>query len=421
MTKHTTIYPLSAVRTLALHAQGLAKGTTGASSPAAPEAIYEAVDRIGCVQIDTLQLVQRSHYLALWSRLGCYNPADFDRVAYGDPGQNNRRLFEYWLKEACYIPLTEYRYRLPLMRFHREGGHRWSVAWAQEHQNAEMITQVAARIQADGALRSADFEHNGKRPGSWWSWKPAKHALEYLYNRGELMIANRVNFQRVYDLRERVLPDWVDTAEPTHEETIRHMLIRAAGALGVCSPLQTADYVRIKRTEAGPFVDQLIEEGVFVPIQARLADDKLYSLIVPRENLPLLEQAADGTLGAERTTFLSPFDNLFWAKQRDMQLWNFQQTLEAYKPEPTRKWGYYCLPILHRERFVGRFDPKLERKAGLLRLKALYLEPGVAPDATLVADVAGAMRDFMTFHRAKDLAIERSEPKAFGKKLLQAM
>ncbi|MCZ7544129.1 MAG: winged helix DNA-binding domain-containing protein [Anaerolineae bacterium] len=134
-----------------------------------------------------------------------------------------------------------------------------------------------------------------------------------------------------------------------------------------------------------------------------------------------MRRAADGALPPRHTTFLSPFDSLFWARDRDMQFWEFRQVLECYKPEAQRIWGYYCLPILHRDRLVGRFDPKLERDTGTLRLKTLYLEPGVAPDEPLVAEVAAAMRDFMAFHDATDLVIERSDPLAFGAKLRAAL
>jgi uncharacterized protein YcaQ len=417
MAEHTTPYPLSAVRALALYAQGLTE------KPPAPtrETIYAAVDRIGCVQIDTLQLVHRSQYLALWSRLGRYDPDDLDHVAYGDGTDGTRRLFEYWLKEACLIPLTEYRYRLRMMRWYREGNHRWGSTWLNQPGSREITAAVLERIRREGGLRSADFEHMGERPSSWWGWKPAKRALEVLYNQGELMIARREKFQRVYDLRERVLPEWVDATEPTEDETTRHLLMRAARALGICAPLQAADYFRVKRTEAKPHLERLIAEGALVPVKATLADGKTHSLVTPREHIPLLQRAAEGALTATRTTFLTPFDNLLWARGRDKQLWGFTQVLEAYKPEPQRIWGYFCLPILHRDRLVGRFDPKLERKTGLLRLKALYLEPDTAPDAELAADVASAMRDFMAFHGARDLVVERSTPAAFGTKLLKAL
>ena len=424
MVNPTTVYPLAAVRALALHAQGLTT-LPGAEPPPTPDAIYAMIDRLGCVQLDTLQMVQRSQYLVVWSRLGRYDPADMDRLLC-DPeaiarGQNNRRLFEYWMHAACLIPLTEYRYRLGMMRWFAEGKSHWGAEWASKSANVELKTAILERIRREGPLRAADFEHKSERRGSWWDWKPAKHALEGLYNAGELMIAGRVRFQRVYDLRERVLPDWVDVSEPTPAETDRHRLQRAVRALGICQPAQAADYARMKRTEAKPLVDELIAGGDLVPVSAALSDGQARTLIVHRDAVPLLEAAADGATPPRRTTFLSPFDNLFWARDRDVQFWNFRQALEAYKPPPQREWGYFCLPILHHDRLVGRFDPKLERRAKTLRLKALYLEPDVVPGEELVADVAGALRDFMGFHGAGSLVIERSQPAEFGEKLLSAV
>ena len=143
--------------------------------------------------------------------------------------------------------------------------------------------------------------------------------------------------------------------------------------------------------------------------------------MVHRDNLPLLQRAADGEISAGRTTFLAPFDSLFWARDRDRILWGFQHLLEFYKPAHERIYGYFCLPILHKERLVGRFDPKLERETGVLRVKALYLEPGLNPDDELVAGVAAAMRDFLTWHGAKQIEIEKSDPVAFSEKLAHAL
>lgn len=433
MVKTDTIYTLPAVRALALHAQGLT-APAGAEPVPTSDAIYNVVEQIGCLQMDTLQVVQRSHYLALWSRLGCYDPADLDRLIYGDltslpgettwpQGENSCRLFEGWLHAACIIPLAEYRYRLPGMRRRREKPAKWTQKWLSQPGNVELLQHVMEQVRCEGPLRSADFEYKGPKRGSWWDWKPAKRALEYLFGCGDLMIARRVsNFQRVYDLRERVLPVWVDTTEPTREEMLRHVLEFAVRAFGICQPAQAADYAHheINRTEARPVVEALIADGIVVEVRAELSDGQVHTLIVHRRNLPLLEQAGDGALTPRRTTFLSPFDNLFWVQNRDRQLWNFWQVLEAYKPKDQRKWGYFCLPILHQDRLIGRFDPKLERQAGVLRLKALYLEPGVEPDDELVASVATAMRDFMAFHSAQDLIVERSESPAFGQKLLAA-
>ncbi len=399
-----TVYPLHALRTLALKAQGL-------------DAPARAVDRLGCVQIDTLQMVRRSQYLVLWSRLGSYDPADFDALAAAE----DRRLFEGWQHAACLIPLAEYRYQIPHQRHLREQPARHSESWLADPENVELTQTVLERIRREGALRTSDFEGDGHRRGSWWDWKPAKHALEHLYAWGDLMIAGRVNFQRVYDLTGRVLPDWVDVTEPSLEERDRFWVERGAKALGVCTARQAGDYTWMKITHAQPQVDALLKTGALTEITGELEGGKTGQLLVHREALPLLERAADRDLQAGRTTFLSPFDSLFWAGRRDEQLWGFRKALEAYLPASKRTYGYFCLPILHRDRLVGRFDPKLERKTGTLRLKSLYLETGIKADEALVADVAAAMRDFLAFHAASDLVIETSRPASFGKKLAAAL
>ena len=405
-------YPLTALRTVALHAQGL--GAPAQAVPG-PDAIYAAVRQVGCVQIDTLQMVHRSHLLTLWSRLGAFDPADFDRLAYS-PAQ--RRLFEGWQHAACFIPLEDYRYQMPHQRQLREGPKDWYQRWLEQNMHAELVPAVLERIRQEGGLRASDFGSDGHKPSGWWDWKPAKVALEYLYAFGELFIAERVNFQRVYDLTERVLPDWVDTTEPTADARDRYWIEQGARALGVFDPLQAADYSYRKRTPGRPVLQALQREGILMPIQAELSDGQAHEWLVHRELLSLLQQAADGALTAGRTTFFSPFDSLFWGRDRDEQLWGFRQRLEAYTPAPKREWGYFCLPILHHDRLVGRLDPKLERQTHTLRLKALYLEAGVQPDDALVSDVAAALLDFMRFHRAENLVIERSQPAEFGQRLL---
>jgi uncharacterized protein YcaQ len=411
------VYSLASLRAFALHAQGLSTPLGKEPSPTL-DAIYDVIDRLGCLQLDTLQRVHRSHFLVVWSRLGRYTPSDLELLAYGG---EERRLFEYWFHGVCYVPLSEYRYRLSMMRkSNQEGG--WNTQWLMQEGIPDLIQAVLERVRAEGPLRVADFKHDGPKRGSWWDWKPAKRALEVLYNRGDLMIAGRTNFQRHYDMAARVLPGWVDLSEPSLEETSRFVLERAVKALGICSPAQVSDYsYDMKRGEARPYVEALVKEGIFVPIRARLSDQKEHDLIVHRDNLTLLEMAADGSLVADRTTFLSPFDSLFYPRGRDLLLWNFQQVLEAYKPAKDRKWGYFCLPILHRDRLIGRFDPKLDRKTGTLHIEALYLEPGIKLTQAMLTEVARAMRDFMSFHDAQDLLIEHSQPKSFGKRLLAAL
>jgi uncharacterized protein len=409
-----TTYPLSAVRALALHAQLLDRPLDSTPAPNL-DSVYEVIDHLGAVQIDTLQMIARAHYLAVWSRIGMYDPSLFDQLF-----SRERKIFEDWYHAACYIPMHEYRYQLPRQRKTRDGGHHWYADWINEPGNRKMVAAVTRQIRAEGGLRASDFDNPDHKRGSWWDWKPAKVALEYAYSYGDLMIAERVKFQRVYDLTERVLPLWVDTIEPTDTERDRFWVERGAKALGVGLPRNPGDYTWMGIGKSRRIVSELVKAGVLVEIQGETMTD-VQTLIIHRDNLPLLEKAASGQICPRRTTFLNPFDNFWWAQDRDEVLWGFRHSIEMYVPAAKRVYGYFCLPILHKDRLVGRFDPKLERKDRLLRLRALYLEPGVKADEELVDAVAGAMRDFMAFHQADDLVIESSQPKVFGRKLLKAL
>ena len=336
-------YPLAAARALALHTQQL-DAPPQADAPPGADAIYDTIDRVGWVQLDTLQMVQRSQYIALWSRLGPYETKDFDRLVFGNgtlEGTNDRRLFEYWMHAACIIPLSLYRFTIPAMRRHANPAGKRRREWLLDPANIAVLDEVMAYIRENGLARSADFERTDGRRGTWWDWKPAKIALEHLYNTGELTIANRVNFQRIYGITETVLPEWVNTASPTEEEAYLTLLDKSARALGVCAPMQIPDYFHMKRTPAKPLVQRMLDEGTLVPVNVELDDGPYAEQVVHRANLPLLERAADGGIIPRRATFLSPFDSLFWAKGRDMHYWGFQQILEAYKPAPAENMGLF--------------------------------------------------------------------------------
>jgi uncharacterized protein YcaQ len=413
-----TIYPLSAVRALALYSQGLVKANVADSRPSLAT-IQRTIERVNYIQIDTLNLIQRSQYITLWSRLGSYAPVDFDRLVYS---AEERTLFEGVQSVAAIIPLRDYRYQLGQGDRGRQTLLRWYEHELEVAQSHELVPVVLERIRREGALRAADFDYDGPRRGSWWDWKPAKTALEYLFVKGDLMIANRVNFQRVYDLTERVLPAWVETSPPSPEERDRYWFEQGLIALGICLPAQVAEYgFHMRRAYPKALGAELLKQGVLVPVQATLADGDTHELVVHRDQLENLQQAADGVIRADRTTFLSFFDSLFWCRGRDMLLWGYRNLLEAYVPEKKRQYGYFCLSILHQGGLVGRFDPKLERKTGVLRVKALYLEQGVQPDEELVSGVASAMRGFMKFHNARELVIEKSQPEEFREKLLKAI
>jgi uncharacterized protein YcaQ len=410
-----TIYPLSALRAMALHAQFLTT-PNGASPAPTPDTMVALVTALGYVQIDTLNVVNRAHYVTLWARLGSYQLDDFDKLIYT---ADQRRLYEGWGHAASVIPLEHYRY------------HRWRTdqkysfnpgyhEWLNKDSSRELVDQALARIRSEGGLRVGHFEYDGPQRGVWYDWKPSKKALEALFAWGDLMVADRVNFQRVYDLKERVLPEWVDTTPVPAETARRFCLEQAAKALGVFEPRHLTLYAYMRATPVRSEIKALVNESTLVEIQGESMKG-VKKWMVHRDNLPLLQRAADGEIDARRTTFLAPFDSLFWARERDQMLWGFKQLLESYKPAKDRVYGYFCFPILHKDRLVGRFDPKLERKSGVLHLKALYLEPCIKPDDELVAAVATAVRDFLSWHGVKSLKIETSDPAAFGEKLRGAL
>jgi uncharacterized protein YcaQ len=405
-------YPLKSARALALATQNLHESTGQDSGQVDQEVIYKIVTGLGCLQIDTIQIIERSQYLVLWSRLGNYHKSDLDRLIY-EP--NKRRLFEGLQHAACLIPVEDYRYQLPRMHSvqqkHLELDH-----WLAKPENQALCRSVYERIREEGPLRARDFEYNGPKRSGWWDWKPAKNALEYLTAWGDLMITDRINFQRVYDLRERVLPQWVEIEVPTIEERDRYWLEQGVKALGICQLMQAAAYSYRKRVRS--IFQDLVEEGVFVEVKVHISDGSIAPFIVHKDNLEMLEKAAAGEILTRRTTFLSPFDNLFWARGRDEQLWNFRNLLEAYKPASTREWGYFNMPVLHHDRLIGRIDPKLDRKHARLIVRGFYLEPGVELEQELILGLALAFRSFMDFHQAKELVFERDEDTQLGARIL---
>ena len=410
-------YPLAALRATVLHAQRLtAPARTPRSSLA--DRIVDLVTALGYVQVDTLHVVHRAHDLTLWSRLGRYRLADFHQLIYAD---GHRRLYEGWGHAASIMPLEHFS----LQRWRSDRTVSYNPAfgvWVRKAASARLMARTLERVRAEGGLRVGEFEREADRDGSreWYPWRPSKMALEALFARGDLMVSKRVHFQRVYDLRERVLPGWVDATPVDPDQARRACLEQAARALGVFDPRHLTFYGYMRATPARSLIRALIEDGVVVPIRGE-STAGARTWMVHRDNLPLLERAADGAIPAERTTFLSPFDSLFWAGRRDELLWGFEHLMEFYKPAAQRVHGYFSLPILHRDRLVGRLDPKLDRASGVLRLEALSLEPGVKPDEELMAGVAQAMRDFMAWHGATGLEIAKSRPAGFAKKLRSAL
>lgn len=367
--------------------------------------VLALVRRLGCVQIDTIHVVARSPYFVLWSRLGAYDPRWLDELLCPD-----RAVFEYWAHAASIIPIEHWPLFRSRMLQHANGETRW---WADfRRDNAEVIDHVIKEIRARGPLGSADFaappDHKG---GGWWEWKPAKHALDMLWTTGQLMIERRVNFHRRYDLRERLLPDWSDAALPSEDERRRQLAEIALRAMGLATVRQLADYFRQRQDGLSHILEEFATTGLAERVQVA---DWPVPAYVHRQAL-----SYESARAPSHTTLLSPFDSLIWDRERTRALWGFDYTIECYVPAPKRRYGYFVLPILHRGALIGRLDAKAERKAGIFRIKALFLEPGIEFDEAMAHDVAEALRSCAEWHQTPEIVIERAEPAAV-QPLLQA-
>lgn len=418
---------LDEARGLALAAQRL-DGLDGAQPPGAATTATDVaamIDTLGVLQIDTISVVARTQYLTLWNRLGAYDRDLLDGLLY--PG---RAIFEYWSHAASILPMSDYRWYREDMRLAHER-HMWGSVRDWMVENPAIIQQTLETIRERGPMASADFERptDGRRasPWDWFGPKESRRALDVLWTAGDLMVHSRRAGQKVYDLRERVLAEAFgeaaphDDALPDAAERLRHFAARTVRALGVVTPRWLWDYFRLREydmlahpdarsgslvTRATGLLASLEREGLVMPVAVEGLDGAAWMAV---ESLPALERLRAG--GAPtRTALLTPFDSLIWDRARARGLWNYEVRFEAYIVPEKRRYGYYCLAILHRGRLVGRLDPKMDRKERRLIVRALYLEPGVTPDADLLDGIATALRDLAAFLGARTITVERAEP-----------
>ena len=398
-------------RNLHLLAQGLLRPPRARATRARLRA---AIERMQLLQIDTIHVVARSPYLVLFSRLGAYPPAWLgDALASG-------RIFECWAHEACFVPANSY----PLLRHgSNPRDHHWAHKHAQRthRDQREGMNRLLAYVREHGAVKASDFDRPRKDKGNgWWGWKDEKRWLEALFALGELMIARRENFQRVYDLAERVIERLgMQTAERLDPATIRRtQILRSVHALGVTQARWIADYFRLGRKVAEDELGDSVERGELLRVDVHGWETPGY---VHRDHADSLERARNGRLRASHTTLLSPFDPVVWDRARASALFDFDYTLECYTPAPKRRYGYFVLPILRRGRLVGRLDAKAHRAEGGFEVKALYLEPSVKIDGAFTVDVAEAIQACADWHETPSVVVRRTEPKAFRSTLRSAL
>lgn len=353
---------LAAARRIAIAAQGFGAERDDASPDR--QALRRMVERLGVVQIDSVNVLARAHTLPGFSRLGCYDPRDLDALAYA--GQR-RALFEYWGHEASYLPVSLY----PLMRWRMdraargEGVYGGLVTFARDH--GALIEQVRREITARGPLSAAELDHPHKGEGGWWGWSEGKHALEWLFWTGEVTTATRRGaFERVYDLTERVLPRSVlDTPVPDGADAQRALLRIAAAALGIATARCLRDYFRLPVADTQARIAELVEAGELLPVSVE--GWRRPGFLWHRARMPRRIAAR---------ALLAPFDPLIWQRERVEGLFGARIRLEIYTPAEKRSHGYYVLPFLLGESIVARLDLKSDRTDGVLRVRAAHLEPG---------------------------------------------
>jgi uncharacterized protein YcaQ len=389
--------PLELARRMALQAQ-LLDGR--AKLPPGKEGVAQTIEKLGYIQLDTIAVVRRAHHHTLWTRRPDYDPRMLHQLQATD-----RRIFEYWGHAASYLPISDYRYYLPRQRSYYNPQHKWTRNLIEKHQH--LLEPVLERIRAEGPLGSKDFKPPpGTQRGAWWDWKPAKVALEVLFWRGELMITERRNFQRIYDLTERVLPSGVDTHLPKEDELGEFLVRRALSAHGVTQASEIRDHIHAAdRDVIERSLADLVQAGdvIHVKIQEH-PDADYYALPEMIESASVLEQSP------RRVTLLSPFDNLVIQRPRTERLFGFDFKLECYTPAAKRQYGYFSLPVLWGEHLVGRLDPKADRKSKTLIIRGLFFEPEFREFEAFLPTFAAHLVDFARFNRCESVTLERVVP-----------
>jgi uncharacterized protein YcaQ len=285
-------------------------------------------------------------------------------------------------------------------------------------EHREKADELVELIRTNGPVRSADFDRNAPASGGWWSTrKHEKLLLEGLFADGTVMVVRRENFQRVYGLREIVLPDWEDGHAATEEVADDVMVAKTIEALGIATNRWIADYYRMPVARASRALERLLERGVVL----ETAIDGLGKAFVHEANTALAAKAARGKLEPTRTVLLSPFDPVVWDRRRASELFGFDYLIECYTPADKRVYGYFTLPVLHRGRLVGRLDPKAHRAKGVFEVRALHLEPGFEPTSCFIRELAETLIVFAAWHGTPEVQVTRSHPPEIREELVSVL
>ncbi|MDQ1582737.1 MAG: uncharacterized protein QOF36_791 [Microbacteriaceae bacterium] len=350
------------------------------------------VGRLNLLQIDSVNVFERSHYLPVFARLGAYDKAALDRLTFSERAPH----IEYWAHEAAFLrredrPLFGWRMDAFRERFGATAG-----GWVAG--NGAMLDWLRAELAEKGPLAASEIEHDAnRRSGPWWGWSDVKHGLEFLFLFGEVATAGRTGFQRRYALAEHVIPAEILGREVSKADAVRELIRRSAVAHGIGTVGDLADYFRIKTAPALVAIRELEDSGDLVPVTVRGWE---------RGGKPVpawLHKDARLPRRIEATAFLSPFDPVVWYRDRALRMFDFHYRIEIYTPQPKRIYGYYVLPVLLDDRIVGRIDLKSDRQAGVLRVQAAWAEPG-APAET-AERVAELLRETAAWQGLGDVVV----------------
>jgi uncharacterized protein YcaQ len=354
-------------RRIAFAAQGFDRPRPGAE----PDARHyrRVVEKLGLLQLDFVNVLMPAQYLIMWSRLGAYRRAGFDNYVYG-----NGNCTEQWAHEASIVPSSAW----PLLAHRRACYVPWKNSPILKLPNRrKYLKDVLQQVEKEGGLTASDLPPvpgPKRKPGDWHRSVP-RWALEYHFGCGKLTVANRMpNFQRVYDLPERVIPPQFQNTNISHAEARRELLRRAADALGIATLPDIADYYRMTTRDAAPHVQELIEAGDLSPVTVEGWGDQAY-----------LSSSARSPRSIDGHSLLSPFDPIVWFRPRALRLFDFHYRIEIYVPESKRKWGYYVLPFRLGDEIVARVDLKADRQSGKLLVQAAHAESGIDQNKTIDA------------------------------------
>lgn len=362
-------------------------------------ATLSAIKHLGYIQIDTISVIQRAHHHTLWNRNPRYNASQLDKLV------SDKQVFEFWSHAAAYLPMRDYRYSLRRKRAIANGEqNHWYEC------DKKLMNSILKRIASEGPLMAKDFEHTGDKTGEWRS-KPAKRALENLFMHGELMVSSRVNFHKVYDITERVLPENIDTSVPNITEHTRFLITRYLEANGLGQASEIA-YL-LKNTK--PLVSASIQE--------MLASNDLLTIDVAGKiyyTLPQSLELLSKPLARSKLKILSPFDNLLIQRKRMQDLFGFDYLIECYVPAAKRRYGYFSLPILWDGKLLARMDCKAERKNATLHINHLALESGLLKTDDFAFALSKELVSFMQFNACNTIELHRTTPDNF-KPILQSV